>query len=284
MFLFEKDFEFKSVLGHQRLLQHFREACLGSIPAGITPVRFVVTATSESTYHCEVGLVGGCPNSHRHSTNSIFDFRKRHTENTAQFNVAFLVPTGIGAEIGGHAGDAGPVSRMLAEVCDTLVLHPNVVNASDLNEMPNNSVYVEGSVLTRLLMGTIGLQPVRSNRVLVAIDNHRDQTYVNAAVNAVSGARAAYGLSCPEVVSLEPPVRMQASFASSGRSAGQVDQLEPLCELLNDQAGKYDAVALSSVIQVPYEFHQGYFDAGGNMVNPWGGVEALLTHTLSESV
>jgi hypothetical protein len=281
MFLFEKDFEFKSVLGHQRLLQHFREACLGSIPAGITPVRFVVTATSESTYHCEVGLVGGCPNSHRHSTNSIFDFRKRHTENTAQFNVAFLVPTGIGAEIGGHAGDAGPVSRMLAEVCDTLVLHPNVVNASDLNEMPNNSVYVEGSVLTRLLMGTIGLQPVRSNRVLVAIDNHRDQTYVNAAVNAVSGARAAYGLSCPEVVSLEPPVRMQASFASSGRSAGQVDQLEPLCELLNDQAGKYDAVALSSVIQVPYEFHQGYFDAGGNMVNPWGGVESMLTHTIS---
>ena len=47
-------------------------------------------------------------------------------------------------EIGGHAGDAGPVARMLAEVADTLVLHPNVVNASDLNEMPQNALYVEG--------------------------------------------------------------------------------------------------------------------------------------------
>ncbi len=40
-------------------------------------------------------------------------------------------------------------------------------------------------------------------------------------------------------------------------------------------------MAISSVIDVPQEYHQGYFDAGGEMVNPWGGVEAMLTHTLS---
>ena len=40
-------------------------------------------------------------------------------------------------------------------------------------------------------------------------------------------------------------------------------------------------MALSSVIDVPPDFHQGYFDAAGEMVNPWGGVEAMLTHTLS---
>ena len=82
----------------------------------------------------------------------------------------FLVPTGINATIGGHAGDAGPVARLFASVCDTLILHPNVVNASDINEMPENSLYVEGSVICRLLMGTVGLLRVRSNRVLVVID------------------------------------------------------------------------------------------------------------------
>ena len=40
-------------------------------------------------------------------------------------------------------------------------------------------------------------------------------------------------------------------------------------------------MALSSVIEVPADYHQGYFNAGGDMVNPWGGVEAMLTHALS---
>ena len=192
-----------------------------------------------------------------------------------------VVPTGIGAEIGGHAGDAGPVAQMLAEVTDTLVLHPNVVNASDLNELPENSLYVEGSVLTRLLMGSAGLQPVRANRVLVVVDAHQDELFVNAAVNAVSGSRAAYGLSCPEVVCLDPPVRLRARYSPSGRAAGRVENMEALCNVLDDRRGQYDAVAISSVIDVPHEYHQGYFDAEGEMVNPWGGVEAMLTHALS---
>ena len=50
--------------------------------------------------------------SERHFENdSIFDFRQRLVENGNQFNVVLLVPTGVGAEIGGHAGDAGPVAR-----------------------------------------------------------------------------------------------------------------------------------------------------------------------------
>jgi hypothetical protein len=192
-----------------------------------------------------------------------------------------LVPTGIGAEIGGHAGDAGPVARLLGQVSDRLILHPNVVNASDVNEMPDNALYVEGSVICRWLMGTVGLQRVRQNRVLVVIDAHEDALFVNAAVNAVSGARAAYGLTCPEVVCLDPPVKLRARFAASGRSAGRVEDLAGLCKLLDDCRDVFDAVAISSVIDVPHEYHQGYFDAKGEMINPWGGVEAMLTHALS---
>ncbi|MCO6437302.1 MAG: DUF3326 domain-containing protein [Phycisphaerae bacterium] len=278
LLLIEQEFGIPAVEAHRGLLAHLREA---RIADGLVPVRVVLTESSASGYRGEFGAVCGLAEAGRVPPPPVLEFRRRLTVNTQRFNLALVVPTGIGAEIGGHAGDAGPVARMLAEVSDTLVLHPNVVNASDLNEMPPNALYVEGSILTRLLMGTVGLQPVRSNRVLVVIDAHRDEYFVNAAVNSVSGARAAYGLSCAEVVCLDPPVKLRARFSGSGRASGRVEQMEGLCSLLEERRDQYDAVAISSVIDVPHEFHQGYFDAGGAMVNPWGGVEAMLTHALS---
>ena len=281
MLLIEQEFETAAVTGCAGLLTHLRQACARQVPDSLVPVRFVVTSTTASGYQCEFGAISGLIESGQPPISSVFEFRPRLSADTREFNVVLLVPTGIGAEIGGHAGDAGPVARMLAEVSDTLVLHPNVVNASDLNEMPQNALYVEGSVVTRLLMGTVGLQPVRSNRVLVVIDAHSDELFVNAAVNTVSGARAAYGLNCPEVVCLDPPVNLRARYSQSGRAVGRVEELEGLCRVLDDRRGQYDAIALSSVIDVPREFHQRYFDASGEMVNPWGGVEAMLTHALS---
>ena len=262
------------------LLAHVERACAESL-ADEVPVRFVVSSSSLRSFQCELAVVKSKMLRGRMPIASIFKFRQRVTQRSEKFNVVLVVPTGIGAEIGGHAGDAGPVARMLGEVSDTLVLHPNVVNASDLNEMPSNALYVEGSVLTRLLMGTLGLERVRSNRVMVVIDDHRDEIFVNAAVNAVNSARAAYGLSCPEVVCLDPPVRLKTEYSRSGRAAGQVERIEGLCDLLDKRSGSYDAVAISSVIDVPDLYHQEYFDAAGAMVNPWGGVEAMLTHTLS---
>ena len=80
---------------------------------------------------------------------------------------AMIIPTGVGAAIGGHAGDASPAAKLMAECCDKLIIHPNVVNASDINEMPPNALYVEGSMLDRFLWGDVGLEEVKSNRILV---------------------------------------------------------------------------------------------------------------------
>ena len=40
-------------------------------------------------------------------------------------------------------------------------------------------------------------------------------------------------------------------------------------------------MAIASVIDVPHEYHMEYFLSAGKMVNPWGGVEAMLTHAVS---
>jgi len=264
------------------LLRHIRESLASHLTRFEIPIRFVVTSYDATQFSCEIGIIHEEDNSRlSKDIESIFACRIRKTEVTEKFNIALIIPTGVGAEIGGHAGDATAVARLMAEVCDRLVIHPNVVNASDINEMPSNSLYVEGSILSRLLMGTVGLQPTRSNRVLVVLDAHPDQHFVDAAVNTVSAARATYGLNCPGVILLDPPVHMRGEYSASGRAVGRVSSLRHCLDILEQERSTYDAIALSSVIRVPPEYHLEYFKSDGEMVNPWGGVEAMLTHTIS---
>lgn len=196
------------------------------------------------------------------------------------FDVALVIPTGLGASIGGYAGDAGPTAKLLASVCDHLVLHPNVVNASDINEMPDNALYVEGHALTEYLMGNIGLQPVRQNRVLVVVDGSAEPRYIRMAINAVNAARATYGLYCSEIVVLDKPFTMACAFTEAGRAIGQIENLRGLFDVLRERRGSYDAVAITSLIKVTSEVRDRYYDGCGG-VNPWGGVEAMLTHAVS---
>ena len=167
----EEEFVIPIAPGHRNLLSHIEQAMRFRLADAGTPLRFVVTETDAEHYHCEIGVMA---NDAPHERDSIFRFVRRDSENIESYNAVMLVPTGISAEIGGHAGDATPFARLLGTACDRLIIHPNVVNASDLNEMPENALYVEGSVISRLMMGTVGLSPVRANRVLVVIDKHKD--------------------------------------------------------------------------------------------------------------
>jgi hypothetical protein len=244
------------------------------------PLRVSITQSDKNRFRSELGLLTFTEQPSKHER-SIFDFSRRPLEDTAQFNVALVIPTGIGAEIGGHAGDAAPVARLIASTCDTLLTHPNVVNASDLNEMSENTLYVEGSVLCRLLMGMVGLQRVRSNRILAIIDAHQDEMFVHLAINAINAARTSLGLDCSHVVQLDPSIKVVATYGSSGSAAGRVEALTRLFSVLDEYSNSFDAVAISSVITVPQNFHMDYFRSEGTMINPWGGVEAMLTHAIS---
>ena len=279
--MFEQRVFFPLVPSHAGLIEHLRQATQFRLEKGSVPIRFAVTSLSEEGYECEIGTVDGPLAKGMEENASIFDFRHRGTENAGTFNVVFLIPTGIGAEIGGHAGDGTPVARLLAEGCDTLILHPNVVNASDINEAPENSLYLEGSVITRLLMGTLGVQKVRANRMLVVVDGDHDDIFINATINSVNAARACYGLQCADVLKMVPPVRLKAAYSESGRATGTIENLTFLFEELEKRRGDYDAVAIASVIDIPDGLFKDYFDSEGEVVNPWGGVEAMLTHAIS---
>ena len=282
MLLNEKEILIPKAKNHDGLLKYVSDEVLKKLAPNEIPVRFVITRTDDEGYQCELGVLSDINKSLIPLKSSIFEFKKRDFENIDQFNTILLVPTGIGAEIGGHSGDAGPVARLLAVACDNLITHPNVVNAADINECPENALYVEGSVLSRLLMGTIGLQKVRSNRVMLVIDKHHDKFFHESAINSASAARAAFGLDCPLVVKMDNNVLMRSLYSSSGRAVGRIEYFEQLCKILKEYRQQYDAVALSSLIEVPSHYHEDYFRQDiEDMVNPWGGVEAMLTHAIS---
>ncbi len=182
-----------------------------------------------------------------------------------------IVPTGIGAVIGGHSGDATSAAHLLAACCDKLILHPNVVNASDLTEHPANSLYVEGAMLDSFLSGETLLQPVRSNHVLVVCNEAGRET-----VNCVNAMRSILGVSA-EIVVLQTPLSMVSYVDHEmGVASGRICGVEELVKQISDY--DYDALAVHTPVQVDTNVAAEYVKSGG--INPWGGVEAMLSKEL----
>ncbi len=188
--------------------------------------------------------------------------------------VVMIVPTGIGAEIGGHAGDATPAAKLLASCCDTSITHPNVLNASDINEMPENCLYVEGSMLDQFLQGGT-LRLVRQNKILLAVNAPVSLD----TINTVSAARVTLGADI-EIVELQHSLKMQAGYDLAGQAQGVLWGAGDLIKQV--QALSFDALAIQSHIACDQKLGERYLRAGG--INPWGGVEAILSKEVSRAL
>jgi hypothetical protein len=190
-------------------------------------------------------------------------------------NGVFIVPTGVGCAIGGHAGDAVCAVNLIASLCDDLIVNPNAVNGSDINEMAGNCLYVEGSILDRFLEGKVGLAKHRRNRILLVANSpvsHHTRNSANA-------ARVHLGVDV-EVLGLVTPLVMTAAFNEDGTAGGEVEGWQ---ELLDQIWGrKFDALAIHTPIDVPDEVVERYLERGG--VNPWGGVEAKASKLIANGV
>lgn len=183
-------------------------------------------------------------------------------------NVVMIIPTGLGCEIGGHAGDANPAAKLLGAVCDNLILHPNVVNASDINEMPGNALYVEGSILDKFLKDEYNLKKIHFNKILLAVN----KPVSNQIVNAAGAARVTLGADI-EIVEVDPPLIMKGFINESGAADGEIKGLSEFIDVVTKY--DFDALAINTHINIDKEVALNYLNHGG--VNPWGGVEAKLS-------
>jgi Protein of unknown function (DUF3326) len=202
--------------------------------------------------------------------------RPRSTGSTRTVAVS-IVPTGIGCAFGGFAGDAGPVTSLLATTVDYLVTNPNAVTASDFAALPPNVVYTEGSLVDLFCEGAIDLRLPVAHRVGLVLEE-AEEWKLDHAVNVANAVRAVHGVDVLDPVVTEGPVGTRCVRLSSGAYAGAVDRPEMLLAAC-EQALERGATAIAMATEVGCLPDLGYADhyfRGGP--NPVGGAEALLSH------
>ncbi len=205
--------------------------------------------------------------------------RKDHQDE--KFAVVQVVPTGVRCEIGGFAGDACPATNLLAAAADVVITHPNAVNASDINEMAGNVLYVEGKSLDDFLLGHLGLAPTRSNRIGTFVDP-TGKAYLDDVVHTLNAARAVAGIDCSSYTIGSKEIGARTVWSQSGCAVGTVLNplaiLESVQQLLDDGAHAIGGVSVIHGVTAA-EFSQ---HLSGQIPNPSGGVEAIITHLISK--
>ncbi|MBH8571919.1 DUF3326 domain-containing protein [Nostocaceae cyanobacterium CENA369] len=196
------------------------------------------------------------------------------------YTTILIIPTGVGAAIGGYAGDALPVAKVLAQVCDRLITHPNVLNGASLYWNIPNAFYVEGYGLDKFASGCWGLRPVRNNKIGLLLDQGIEPELRLRHLQAADAARATLGLTLTDYVITDAPLNVELRCAPSGASWGTIgnpDSLLRAAEILIKKAG---AEAIAVVARFPDDMDeeavQNY--RYGQGVDPLAGAEAVISH------
>lgn len=202
--------------------------------------------------------------------------------NQRPFTVVLIVPTGVGASIGGCAGDALPAARALAQIADTLITHPNVLNGAQLYWPLPNVLYVEGYALDKFASGCWGLQPVHQNRIGLILDAGIEPELQLRQLQAADAARATLGLNISDCVLTDRPLAVELRMSESGASWGTIahpDSLLRAAEKLIEQA-KVEAIAV--VARFPDDSGSLALEnyRRGKGVDPLAGAEAVISHLI----
>ncbi len=193
---------------------------------------------------------------------------------------AFIVPTGIGASIGGYAGDASVWARKFAQK-SRLIVNPNVVNAGGFSGITDNMLYVEGYTLDSFFKGEISLQPSQNNKIGVVFDKAIPQSVLNIHINTINAVKTVYGIDVIDYEITDEDVGVEFFISESGISSGNVNNIETLyraCEKLIDKGA--DAVALVCLFDDAEDMNTEYSSGVGT--DPVGGVEAIISHCVSQ--
>ncbi|MDX2098258.1 MAG: DUF3326 domain-containing protein [Leptolyngbyaceae cyanobacterium bins.59] len=194
--------------------------------------------------------------------------------------VVLIVPTGIGAAIGGYAGDSLPVARAIAEVADCLITHPNVMNGAQLYWPLANTLYVEGYGLDRFASGQWGLRPVHQNRVGLVFDRAIEPDLRLRHLQAADAARATLGLDLTDYVVTDAPLGVELRKANSGATWGTIQNPGSLLRAVEQSLTQAKAEAIAVVARFPDDSESDELQAyrQGNGVDPLAGAEAVISH------
>ncbi len=194
--------------------------------------------------------------------------------------VVSVIPTGIGCEVGGYAGDAAPITNLLASATDYLITNPNAVNASNFISIDKNVIYTEGSSIDLFCEGVVNLYVPYMNRVGLIIE-HSSKENLDVVFNIINTVRAIYGVNISDFVVTDRPIGSRCMRNESGAFVGTIDNPKVLfdaCEKLI--ARGVNAIGVTTNVQdLPASAYAEHF--AGRCPNPVGGVEAVISHLIT---
>ena len=192
-----------------------------------------------------------------------------------------VVPTGIGCEIGGFAGDALPSARLLAAASGCLITHPNVINGAALYWRDPRIHYVEGYGLDRFASAAWGLRPRRSQRIGLLLDAGIESDLLLRHRQVAEGCRASLGLDVNAVVRTDEPLGVHLAAGDSGTSWGTLDRPDALLRAA-DRLKAAGSTAIAVVARFPDDPDAETLAAyrHGTGVDALAGAEAVISHLL----
>lgn len=192
---------------------------------------------------------------------------------------AFIVPTGVGASIGGYAGDASVYARKFAKK-SKLIVNPNVVNAGCFSGITDNMLYTEGYTLDSFFKDEINLCPSYNNKVGIIYDKAIPQDVLNVHINTQNAVQTVYGVNIHSYEITEENAGVEFFVTNEGISTGTINNIstvEKACKNLINKG--CNAIAIVCLFK---DDNQNEEYASGQGVDPVGGVEAIISHDISK--
>lgn len=194
-----------------------------------------------------------------------------------------VIPTGIGCELGGYAGDALPAARLLAAASGCLITHPNVMNGASLYWSDARIHYVEGSALDRFAEGSLALRPVRRQRVGLLLDAGIEPELRCRHLQVADACRATLGLEIGPVLCTDVPLAVSLERGASGASWGRLGRPDALLRA-GEALRAAGATAIAVVARFPEDPESEELAAyrQGSGVDALAGAEAVISHLLTD--
>ncbi|CAL9191501.1 unnamed protein product [Musa hybrid cultivar] len=195
------------------------------------------------------------------------------------YTTVLIVPTGVGASIGGFAGDALPVARTLASVADCVISHPNVLNAAMLYWPMPNVLYVEGYALDRFAEGLWALQPVHQNKIGLVFDAGMEEELRIRHLQVADAARASLGLPLMEYIVTDSPLKVEKWIdPNCGKSTGRIQHPDSLLRAVHTLVSQSQVNAVAVVGRFPDDDEGTEDYRQGKGIDTLAGVEAVISH------
>ncbi|MDG2991655.1 DUF3326 domain-containing protein [Candidatus Synechococcus calcipolaris G9] len=197
-----------------------------------------------------------------------------------RFTVVVMIPTGIGAAIGGYAGDAIPVIRAIAQVADCVITHPNVLNGAQLYWPLENVLYVEGYGLDQFAAGVWNLRPVHQNRIGLLLDQGIEPELRLRHIQSAEACRATLGLDLTDYLISDRPLGVRLLASDSGATWGTLAEPGSLLRGVERLIQEGGAEAITIVSRCPDDLGTPALQAyrSGQGVDPLAGAEAVMSH------